>query len=226
LIGSDSQKRFSAMPEVIPTPGDTALIVIDMQYGNVHPDFGVGKAAKEAGRLDIMHHLLKRLPMITANIKRLQAACRKNKIEVIFVKMQSYTQDGRELSPSYKTKGFHWPAGSREAEILEDLKPMGDEIVLNKISTSAFATTPIDPMLRYMGIKKLLVAGVNTNYCVETFIREACDRGYEVVLVEDGCATLVEKHHQTTCEEVNDIFCKVKSTDQIIQVIGRIDQCK
>ena len=216
----DSQKRFGEIPEVIPTTHDSALIIIDMQYYDAHPDYGVAKKVKEAGNFKILKHLFQRLPMVIGNIKRLQKACRENGIEVIFVKIQSYTQDGRDLSPGYKQKGLMCPPGSREAQILDELKPVGDEIVLNKLSTSAFTSTAIDPILRSMGITKLLVSGVNTNYCVETFIRDAYDRGYQVVLLEDCCATVVEKHHDVTCEEMNDIFCKVRSTDQVISAIN------
>ena len=215
----DAQKRFEVMPEVIPTPGDTALMIIDMQYVDAHPDYGLAKKAKEAGNFAIMKYFFQRLPMVISNIQRMQKVCREKKIEVIFVKIQSYTQDGRDFSPSYRSKGLQCPPGSKEAEILEELKPVGDEIVLNKLSTSAFTSTPIDQVLRYMGIKKLLVSGVNTNYCIETFIRDAYDRGYEVVLLENCCATVEEKFHQLACEEMEDIFCKVRSTDQMITAI-------
>lgn len=207
------------MVEVIPTPGDTALVVIDMQYLDAHRDFGLAKKAEQAGRADIYAHLFTRLPRVIKNIQRLQKLCRETGIEVIFIKIQSYTQDGRDLSPSYKAKGMHCPPGSKEAQILEEIQPVGDEIVLPKLSTSAFTSTPIDQLLRYMGITKLLVSGVNTNYCVETFIRDAFDRGYEVVLLEDCCAAIVEEHHRVTCEEVDDIFCKVRSTENILRVI-------
>ncbi|MDH4267109.1 MAG: cysteine hydrolase [Deltaproteobacteria bacterium] len=217
----DSQKRFKAMPEVIPTPGDTALVIIDMQYVDAHPDYGLVKKAKEAGNFAIMEYLLGRLPMVIRNIQRMQKVCRAKKIEVIFVKIQSYTQDGRDFSPSYRIKGITCPPGSKEAEILEELKPVGDEIVLNKLSTSAFTSTAIDQVLRYMGIKKLMVSGVNTNYCIETFIRDAYDRGYEVVLLEDCCATVEEKFHRMACEEMEDIFCKVRSTDQMVTAIQK-----
>ncbi len=155
------------------------------------------------------------------NIRRLQEACRSKGIEVIFIKIQSYTRDGRELSPSYREKGFHAPPGSKEAEILEELKPVGDEIVIPKISTSPFTSSPIDQVLRYMGIKKLIVTGVNTNYCVETTIRDAYDRGYRVIMAEDSCATLVEEHHRMTAEEIGDIFCKVKTTEEVLGLIEK-----
>ncbi len=216
---NDSQKRFQKMPEVVPTPGNTALIVIDMQYLDAHPDFGFARKAKDEGRFEILHHLFDRLPSVIGNIRRMQNACRRVGIEVIFIKIQSYTQDGRDFSSSYKTKGVRCPPGSREAQILEELQPVGDEIVIPKLSTNAFTSSPIDAILRYMGITKLLVCGVNTNYCVETFIRDAYDLGYEVVLLEDCCATVVEEHHRVTCEEVDEIFCKVRSTDQVLAAI-------
>ncbi|MEW6335685.1 MAG: isochorismatase family cysteine hydrolase [Thermodesulfobacteriota bacterium] len=207
------------MVEVVPTPGETALIIIDMQYLDAHPDFGLARKAALDGRAHIYEHLFSRLPQVINNIQRLQQVCRDNGIEVIFIKIQSYTQDGRDLSPGYQAKGMHCPPGSKEAQILEEIQPMGDEIVLPKLSTGAFTSTPIDQLLRYMGITKLLVSGVNTNYCVETFIRDAFDRGYEVVLLEDCCAAIVEEHHRVTCEEVDDIFCKVRSTEHIIRAI-------
>jgi ureidoacrylate peracid hydrolase len=221
LARLDSQRRFppKQMPELIPTPGDTALIIIDMQYLDAHPDFGLAKKARDAGRFEILNHLFTRLPLVIKNIQRLLKACRETGIEVIFIKIQSYTQDGRDLSPNYRSKGLQCPPGSKEAQILEEIQPVGDEIVLPKLSTSAFTSTPIDPILRYMGITKLLVCGVNTNYCVETFIRDAYDRGYEVVLTEDSCAAIVEEHHRVTCEEVDEIFCHVRSTDQMLRAI-------
>jgi nicotinamidase-related amidase len=100
------------MPEVVPTAGNTALVVIDMQYLDAHPDFGLARRAKEEGRFQILNHLFARLPLVIHNIRRVQNACRQAGIEVIFIKIQSYTQDGRDLSPSYKTKGLRCPPGS------------------------------------------------------------------------------------------------------------------
>jgi len=219
LSRHDSQRRFQKMPEVIPAPGNTALVVIDMQYLDAHPDFGLARKARDEGQFEILNHLFARLPSVILNIQRVQHACRKAGIEVIFIKIQSYTLDGRDLGPSYKAKGLQCPPGSKEAQILEELQPVGDEIVIPRLSTNAFNSSAIDAVLRYMGITKLLVCGVNTNYCVETFIRDAYDLGYEVVLLENCCAAVVEEHHRVTCEEVDEIFCKVRSADQILSAI-------
>jgi len=221
MPAGDSQKRFNPMPEVKPFPGDTALVIIDMQYRSVHPDYGWARKAREAGRTEIFDSLFARLPAVIANIQAVQRVCRENKIEVIFIVNRSWTQDGRDLSPSYKTKGAKCSPGTKDVEVLEEIKPVGDEIVLNKLSTGAFTSSPVDSVLRYMGIRKLLVAGVNTNYCVESFIRDAYDLGYEVVLIEDCCATVNEKYHEVTCEEIDGIFCNIKSSREIVAAIQK-----
>ena len=215
------QRRFDPLPEVVPTPKETALIVVDMQYAFAHPDYGLAKVIKERGRFESLNHLFATLPPVIANIQRLQKVCRENGIEVIFVNTLSYTKDGRDLSPNYKLRGFFYPAGSKEMQNLEEVKPVGDEIIINKLSTCAFTSTNIDQVLRYMGITKLFVTGITTNYCVETLIRDARDRGYGVVLVEDCCTAVIENFHQVTCEVIGETFCKVKTTDQIIKMIKK-----
>jgi nicotinamidase-related amidase len=219
MATGDSQKRFNPMPDVHPSPGDTALIIIDMQYRSVHPDYGWAKRAREEGNFRIFDHLFARLPAVIANIQHMQRACRESGIEVIYSVIRSWTRDGRDLSPSYRLKGARCAPGTKDVEILEELKPVGDEIVLNKLSTNAFASSPMDAVLRYMNIRELMVAGVNTNYCVESFVRTASDLGYEVVLLEDCCATLDPRHHDTTCEEIDGIFCKVYRSSEMLAEI-------
>ncbi len=221
MEGRKSPRRFDPLPEVIPTPKETALVVIDMQYAFAHPDYGIGKVAKERGRFEVFKYLFATLTPVVANIQRLQKVCRENGIEVMFVNTESYTTDGRDLSPNYKLRGYFYVAGSKDVQTLEEVKPVGGEIVFKKLSTCAFTSTNIDQVLKYMGITKLLATGIRTNYCVETFIRDARDRGYEVVLVEDCCTTLSEEFHRFSCEVIEDVFCKVKTTDQIIKMIKK-----
>jgi len=112
----DSQKRFGEIPEVIPTAGDTALVIIDMQYYDAHPDYGLAKKVKESGNFEVLKHLFERLPMVIENLKRMQKVCRENGIEVIFVKIQSHTQDGRDFSYQQCSRFRSPQAGSRFAK--------------------------------------------------------------------------------------------------------------
>ena len=106
--------------------------------------------------------------------------------------------------------------GSREHEILDELKPLPGEHVLRKTTIGAFASTNIDSLLRALGCEQLYMAGVSTNMCVETTAREAADRGYLVTLVEDACGTTHEDLHHVTLRNFQRLFGRVRSTDQAL----------
>jgi hypothetical protein len=84
------------------------------------------------------------------------------------------------------------------ARIVTALEPRPGELVVNKTTFGTFASTGLDHALRSLGITSLVVGGVVTNVCVETTAREATDRGYEVVLVDDGCAAFSPEIHEAT----------------------------
>jgi len=106
--------------------------------------------------------------------------------------------------------------GSREHEILDELKPLPGEHVLRKTTIGAFASTNIDSLLRALGCEQLYLTGVSTNMCVETTAREAADRGYGVTLVEDACGTTHEDLHQVTMRNFQRLFGRVRSCDEAL----------
>ena len=79
---------------------------------------------------------------------------------------------------------------SADAEILPELAPAGDELVFSKTAGSVFCATNIEYVLRNLGITTLVVTGVVTTGCVHTAVTDAADRGFHVILVEDGCGAL------------------------------------
>jgi nicotinamidase-related amidase len=106
--------------------------------------------------------------------------------------------------------------GSREHEILDELKPLANEHVLRKTTIGAFASTNIDSLLRALGCEQLYLVGISTNMCVETTAREAADRGYQVTLVEDACGTTHEDLHQATMRNFQRLFGRVRSTQEAL----------
>jgi nicotinamidase-related amidase len=102
--------------------------------------------------------------------------------------------------------------GSREHEIVDELKPLPGEHVLRKTTNGAFASTNIDSLLRALGCDQLYLTGVSTNMCVETTAREAADRGYGVTLIEDACGTTHEDLHLVTMRNFQRLFGRVRST--------------
>ncbi len=110
--------------------------------------------------------------------------------------------------------------GSREHEILDELKPLPGEHVLRKTTIGAFASTGIDSLLRALDCEQLYLAGVSTNMCVETTAREAADRGYLVTLVEDACGTTHEDLHHNTMRNFQRLFGRVCSCAQVLAELG------
>jgi nicotinamidase-related amidase len=115
---------------------------------------------------------------------------------------------------------FNNHLGSREHEIVDELKPLSGEHVLRKTTIGAFASTNIDSLLRALGAEQLWMCGVSTNMCVETTAREAADRGYLVTLVEDACGTTHEDLHQVTMRNFQRLFGRVRSTGQSLQELA------
>jgi nicotinamidase-related amidase len=179
-----------------PRRDELALLIVDMQYLDADPDWGIGREAKRQGREAAFAYYWERVREIIPRIRLLQATCRELRIEVIHTRIASLTRDCRDSSLGHHLRRLLAPADSREAEFLEELGPVGDEIVISKTTSSPFSSTAIDRVLRNLAIRQLVVCGVATNACVEMTVRDAADRDYGVILVEDACAGLSEELHR------------------------------
>src|SRR5947209_17558683 len=109
------------------------------------------------------------------NLQRVPAACRRGGIEVLYTVIESLTRDGRDRSLDYKISGLHVPKGSPDAQVLAEIAPTADEIVIPKTSSSVFISTNIDYVLRNLGVRSLILAGILTDQCIDSAVREACD---------------------------------------------------
>src|SRR5262249_23079616 len=126
---------------------------------------------------------------VVPNMQRLQDACRKRGIEVMYTTIESLTRDGRDRSLDYKITGFNVPKGSWDAKVIDAIAPAEDEIRIPKTSSSVFISTNIDYVLRNLGVRYLVLSGVVTDQCIESAVRDACDLGYLVTLITDACTT-------------------------------------
>ncbi|MCZ7569626.1 MAG: isochorismatase family protein [Ardenticatenaceae bacterium] len=72
-----------------------------------------------------------------------------------------------------------------------------------------------------MGVEVLVIGGVVTNQCVEAAVRDACDLGYRVILVEDGCAAVAPELHAASLRALNKVYCHVRSTAEVVEEIER-----
>jgi nicotinamidase-related amidase len=179
-------------------PARLALVIIDMQR-----DFLEAGGFGEALGNDVS-----RLRQIVPACAELLAGLRANGIPII------HTREGHrpDLSDAPRAKvergapamriGDEGPMGRilirGEAghDIVSDLSPLPGEPVVDKPGKGAFYQTDLELMLRNGGIDTLLVAGVTTEVCVHTTIREANDRGYKCIAVADCCASYFPEFHE------------------------------
>jgi nicotinamidase-related amidase len=211
----------SPEPEI--RAGTTALLIVDMQRHSAHRDGATIRKVRAAGFADVARAFGERLDLIVPNIRRLQDSFREAGLEVIHVRIASMTTDGRDRGPSHKKLGHTAAPDSPDAEILPELEPAGDELVFNKTAGSVFCATNIEYVLRNLGITTLVVTGIVTTGCVHTAVTDAADRGFHVILVEDGCGALVPEMHWASIRILRDVYAKILSTSEVLDRVQSLD---
>lgn len=167
---------------------NTALVMIDMQRDFIEPG-GFGAA---------LGNDVSRLTAIIPTAARLLAAWRKAGLPLIHTR-ESHKADLSDCPPAKLTRGNaslrigdHGPMGrilvqgEPGNDLVPELAALPDELVIDKPGKGAFYATPLQDELKARGITHLLFGGVTTEVCVQTSMREANDRGYECLLVEDA----------------------------------------
>lgn len=112
--------------------------------------------------------------------------------------------------------------GEMGHDIVDELYPLPGEPVIDKPGRGAFAHTDFELILRNKGVKNLVIAGVTTDVCVSSTMREANDRGFDCVLLDDGSAASEPHLHVGTVESVKmegGIFGAVAKLDDVINAV-------
>ena len=211
---------LATLPDIEIIPRKTALLIVDMQYLDAHPDYGMGRRAKETGTREKFVYYFQSVNDMIPRIQNLQALCRARGIEVIFLVIASQVKDCRDVSLEHKRLELLAPADSKEAQILKEIAPLENELVITKGCSGVFNGTAIDQILRNMGLDTLIVTGVATNYCVETAVRDAGDRGYNVILLRDACAAVSPEDQAFAMRILDNVYCKVMTTQEVIDRIS------
>jgi len=208
--------------EIPVVPERTALLYIDVQNYTARSDGGEYKAnGLTVGQAEVKHdYFFTRLKdVVIPNMQRLQKFCRDKGIEVMYTVIESLTRDGRDRSRDYKITGFNVPKGSWDAMVLDAIKPLDDEIVLPKTSSSVFISTNIDYILGNLGVEFLVISGLVTDQCISSAVRDACDLGYLVTLVTDACATYSQERQDTSLSHIKG-YCRQRTTAQFLRELA------
>jgi nicotinamidase-related amidase len=186
-------------------PRTTALIVIDMQRDFIERG-GFGEA---------LGNDVSRLAAIVPTVRELLAWARAHGIRVVHTR-EGHRPDLTDCPPAKRQRGQ--PAlrigdagpmgrvlidGQPGNDIVPVLAPRAGETVIVKPGKGAFYATKLDALLRSNGITHLILAGVTTEVCVQTTMREANDRGYECLLVEDATESYFPEFKQATLAMVH-----------------------
>ena len=206
-----------------------ALIIIDYQNYSSNPDSGLALVMKEKYPSIANYYLPRIIQTTIPNTGTLLARFRTLKMPVIFTRHGALLPDGSDMIERRQRRDRDaladsdnpamWSKGDFEHEIIEELEPLDGELIIDKNSSSPFNSTGIDQLLRNLGVNTLIVTGVATDMCAETTSRDAADRGYHVIIVEDAVATFVEKHHVAALSGFARVFGKVWSTAEILAAL-------
>lgn len=187
------------------TASQTALILIEYQH-----DFTSTNGALHEGVKECMQQT-----NMLANSKAALQAAREKGITIIYSPI-SFSEDYREIrKPTYgvlqnvvATKAFR--QNNWGSEIVEDVKPLPNEIILEgKRGLDAFYSTNLDFILRQLDIRFVAICGFLTNCCVESTVRTAYEKGYDVTTLSDCCATLSMEEHNMALEKDLTLFSHV-----------------
>ena len=203
----------------------TGLLVIDYQNYSSNVKCGVARMLVERFP-EVAGYYIPRIRDTVANTRRLLDAFRYLNREIVFTRHGALLEDGRDMilrrqlrdtdAREQTDRPTLWAKGSQEHEVITELAPMDHELVIDKNASSPFNGTGIDQLLRNMGLETLVMTGMATDMCVETTARDAADRGYNVIVVEDAVATFFPEHHRTALSALARVYTQVWETDCVL----------
>lgn len=197
----------------------SALLVIDLQNAFVH----------DKGTLGVSGVDTQRLSAIVQPLAELIPKCQAAGMPVIWTVQEHFAVDAsrarkRLAGHTSRRKQVSALAGTWDEEIVEELQALAGvdpALVIRKHRFGAFYETRLEMLLRMLGTRTLFIAGTTTNACVETSIREAYLRDFDVVAVED-CISGVNADWESTAKRVwKQYFCEISDSASIVEWVAR-----
>ena len=197
-------------------PSETALLVIDIQNTYLEVPEDPEEAARWTPFLERMNHQV--IPGTAALVDQ----CRSHGFEIIYARIACLTENGRDRSLSQKKPGFNYlllPKDREDSQLVPELTPQDDEIVITKTTDSALTGSNLRLILHNIGIRNVVVAGIFTDQCVSSTVRSLADESFNTLIVEDCCAASTMALHNHELEVINMIYCHVVQSEDIAEFV-------
>lgn len=193
----------------------TAVLVIDMQNGFVHPE----------GSLPANGFGLPDMPAVIAENGAMIAAARAKGLPIIYTR-HVYRGDRIEMPRSMQERQgeLDRPSlirGSWDADVVDELRPHGDDYIVDKNRFDAFLYTDLEVVLRGLGVKQLLVSGVVTSVCVESTVRSGYQRDFDIMVAAD-CTSAPPQFHTPSLEVMAELFAQVGDWRSLLDSVSPI----
>ena len=200
-------------------PSRTALLLLDYQNYNVHPD-GYW-AQSQPGHAD-------RAAPAVARTAAVLTAARRAAITVVHVQ-NAWREGHPDVNPHTPWQAAAKAAGrSTEGtwgiEFVDALAPVEGELVVRKRAVSGFAGTELDRLLRVHGVSTLVIAGIVTNFAAEGTARDASDRGFRVIVLTDCCESVSDEMHEFSVTQILPVVGEVASAADFTEAVGVLPQ--
>lgn len=209
--------------EIAINPKKTALLIVDMQNVFLQRPNEEGASEKELENIKRWKPFYDKIEdVVIPNNKRLLDHFREKGLEVIFAQIVCHKKDGSDRSLVQKATGFNellLPKGCKDADMVPELTPIEDEIVITKTTDSAITGTNLRLVMHNMGIDTVVVTGVFTDQCVSGTVRSLADESFNVWLIEDACMASTEKIQANELEILNNIYCHVINTNELLEAM-------
>jgi nicotinamidase-related amidase len=184
---------------------NTALIIVDMQKYYLHTSSDYFRYFDHIQEGCLNYIVNRCRDEVTPNIGKLLNIFREKALPVIYLRLCGTDTDRKDLHPFFhqtykigKESGYDnvYPLESDPmSEVIDEIKPRGGDITITKTTFSPFTSTNISTILSDLKLKNLVFTGLATSQCVETTARDASDRGYTVIHLDDAQADYDESSH-------------------------------
>ncbi|RWD70295.1 cysteine hydrolase family protein [Mesorhizobium sp.] len=205
-------------------PAQTAILIIDVQNTYLERPDRASLSPQEQQRYDLWTPFHERMHgEVIPNTARLLELARTNGIECLFARIACHTKDGRDRSLSQKMPGWNnllLPKNDAASQLVAELQPAGDEIVVTKTTDSALTGTNLRLILHNLGIRSVICCGIFTDQCVSSTVRSLADESYAVIVLEDCCAAATDELHRKELEIINMIYCHVMSSAELCKIMA------